>query len=612
MHCITHACTNCLQDENKERDDVNDGKVPLLKDNSFLKSEHLGLDEFNDVIANCENDHQLVARLRAKYNLPPMFILQSLRRAVASNKLDLLSHALRMNSLLPPDSFLRADDDYILQLLQKAVSLEEVEAFQSLLPHVKNPERAKTKMELQSLAILAAQFGSILAVHLLCVNYAVCLEQTIQGRSVFLEVARVSSDSLESALFDLLEMGIYVNTQEPDGNTALHVAAERGNLDIINLLLSHGACSSLINAQGKKAIDMNKAPGISSILKEASGSPMPHEASLYHAAEQSDVGFVHNILQQGIPVDSKWIHGRTALTAAVKVGNAKMVEFFLSKGASPIPLGCYWPELPIVHAIVNNHIEIALKLMRSTEVYFLKAMDIERKHIRNQLVFLLHYCARIGAITIANLILSSHYRIDPNTEFRDRLAPIHVACKHGQLSMVKLLVVHRTRQNLPSEIYCNTPLHYACFYGHTEVARFLLTQRPSVMVNCKNIQHETPLYCVLRCQLTPYEKNSFVREGSVIFLLSHGARLIKPGRRNCELKEFNLDVAAQRWPFVPVQSQKLIIVVRDEGRHISLASEARFAIRAGIQMPISEDVVSELGLPFRLQKYVLLRDWFSS
>ena len=571
------------------------------------------MEEFNNGIASCANDKQLASLIRHKYESPPGFILQSLRASVATKRLDLLGHALRMNTLLPPDSQFRADDDQILQLMQKAVTMEEMEAFRALLPHIQNPQTNKTKMELQSLAILAAQFGSILAVRLLCLNYAACLEQTIQGRSVFLEVVRAAHEddnSLESILSDFLEMGVYVNVQEPDGNTALHITAERGDLDAVKLLLSSGACSNIPNAEGKKAVDLGEGSELSLLLKQAALSPLPHEASLYHAAEKVDFKCIGRLLDQDIPIDSKWIHGRTALASAAKVGSIEMVNFLLSLGAAPIPLGCYWPELPIVHAMVNNHTDIALKLMKSTEDYFSKAMNIEQKHIKKQLVWLLHYCMQVGATNIANLILTSQCRIDPNTDFRDLLAPIHVACRYGQLSMVKLLLVHRCRADLPSEVYYNTPLHYACFYGQIEVAEFLIKQ-PGVSVNCKNIQHETPLYCVLRCQLTAYEKNSFVQEASVIFLLSNGANLIKPGRRKCELKEFNLDVGAQRWTFVPVQTQKLMMVLRDEGTRLSLASSARLAIRGAIQAPISQETVGEIGLPFRLQNYVLLRDWFS-
>lgn len=578
--------------------------------------EQISLDEFQIAITNCQNNQQLMNLLRTKYNLSPDFFIQILKKAITSLKPAALNHVLRLNSLLPVDSLLRADDAQILVLLQKSVTLGKMDAFLVLIPHIKNSEQYPTRIELQSLAILAAQFGNIEAARLLCLNFAVCLQQTIQGRSFFIEVIRSTSPEsktpLKSIIADFLDMGVNMNIQEPDGTTPLHVAVEKDDVDAVKLLLSSGACSSMKNAQGKTPLDVSKSKEMTTILKElAEDSIPPSEASLYSAAEQSDFVSVQKLLGKGIPVDTKWIHGKTALAAAAQVGDAKMVEYLLSEGASPIPLGCYWPDLPARIAMLNGHADIALMLMKSTEEYISKANEMEVKHIRTQLVSLLHHCCRVGAIRVAKMVLKSRAKINPNHEYRRHLAPIHVAAKYGQLRMVKLLINYRAKADQPTEIYCNMPLHYACFYGHINVAKFLLALQ-TVSVNCKNIQHETPLYCVLRCQLTPDEKNSFVREDSVIFLLSKSALLIKPGRRKCELKEFSLEVANQRWNFLPLQTQKLLMVLRDEGRHMSLASECRLTIRGSMQVPVNEETVGELGLPYRLQHYILLKDWFSA
>ena len=576
--------------------------------------DQITLDNFHSAIASCKNDKQLENHLCMKYNLPPEFLIHTLQKAVTSLKPEALNHVLRLNALLPVDSFLRAEDGQILVLLQKCVTLEKMDAFLILLPHITNPEQYPTRIELQSLVILAAQFGNIEAVRLLCLHYAVCLQQTMQGRSFFIETIRSSSEEthaqLKSVLSDFLDMGINVNIQEPDGTTPLHVAVEKDDIDTVKLLLSHGACPSIQNTQAKTPLDLSVSKQMSETLTESSSIP-PHEVSLYCAAELSDFDSMQNLLTKGIPVDTKWIHGKTALAAAAQVGNIKMVEFLLSEGASPIPLGCYWPDLPAMIAMLNGHVDIALMLMRSTEVYISKTNEMEVKHIKTQLVSLLHHCCCVGATHVARMVLQSRARIDPNLEYRRHLAPIHVAAKYGQLRMVKLLIRHRAKAHLLTEIYCNLPLHYACFYGHIDVAKFLLSL-PTVHVNCKNIQHETPLYCVLRCQLTPYEKNPFVRENSVIFLLSRSALLNKPGRLKCELKEFSLEVANQRWNFLPLQTQKLLMVLRDEGRQMSLASECRLTIRGAMQVPVNEETVSELGLPYRLQHYVLLKDWFST
>ena len=626
MHTLSHSLTHSLTCTHTHTTLTHSQPPPPVEepesdsDTEELEQicEQVSLEKFHHSIASCQNDRQLVDLLHTKYNIKAGFVYHALQKAMGSLKLTTLGHILRMNSYLPVDSLLRADDDQILMLLQRCVTVDRMDAFRVLLPHIANPSQYQVKTELQSLAILAAQFGNIEAVRLLCLNYPNCLLQTTPGRSVFVEVARSPalddlSTSLKQILLDFIEMGVNVNYQEPDGTTALHITVEKGDVEATELLLSHKACKSLENAQGKTPVDLSPTKELTVKLKEWSDSPTPAEVSLYHAAEKEDFDNLKKLLGKGVPINTKGLYGKTALSAAAQVGNLDIVSFLLSQGASPIPLGCYWPDLPAMIAMCREHADVALELMQSTEKYLAKASSEEIKHIKTQLVSLLYHCARVGAVAVANMVLKSQVKIDPNNEFRRHLAPIHVACKYGQLGMVKLLIRYKAKPDLPTEVYCNKPLHYAAFYGHIHICKYLLSYHPrTVVVNCKNIQHETPLYCVLRCQLTPEEKNSFVREGSMIFLLSAGAALIKPGRRKCELKGFNLEVAAQRWNFLPVQTHKLLMVLRDEGRGMSLASECRLVIRGAMQVPVNEETVSELGLPFRLQHYILLKDWFQT
>ena len=577
--------------------------------------EQITLEEFRHAIDQADADDQaLVDILRNRYGISTSFISHTLRKVSTTHKLKYLGHILRLNSLLPVDSFLRADNDQILILLHKTVTSGLMDAFCILLPHIQNPHHHRTKMELQSLSVVAAQVGRVSAVKLLCLNYPFCLEQTKHGRSVFVQVARASSCDktfcLAAILRDFVEMGVYVNTQEPDGCTALHVAIKRNDQEAVQFLLEEGACSMLPDGQGRTPLDMAEGAPMKALLKKVQSPPSPKEVSLYHAAEEGDQQLVEKLLLS-VPIDSKWVHGKTALAAAASVGNYKMVDHLLGLGASPIPLGCYWPDLPAMFAMSSGHVEVSHKLMQRTEDYLSDlAGPVERSHIKMQLVSLLHYCCRVGATGVANMVLNSCLKINPNTEFRYHLAPIHMAAKHGHLSTIKVLLDHRSDPTLPTEVYRNTPLHYACFYGHSHIAEFLLTLDP-VKINSMNIGHETSLFCVLKCQLTPHEKNNFVREESVCCLLRHSARLVKPGRRNCELQEFNMEMASQRWNFLPLQTQKLLVVFREEKQQPPcLAKKSRLAIREAMQCPINEDSVSNLGLPYRLQNYVLLKDWF--
>ncbi len=587
-------------------------------DTAQQKCDQITLDEFTSAVSTARNDKHLKDILWEKYSIPAQFILIAVHNALKGNKLDMLGRVLRLNSILPSDSLLRIDDETMLMYLHKAVSTNQMDAFRLLLQNIKDPIQFQAMTELQAIAILAAQFGNMMVVHLLCVNCPFCLKQTQQGTSVFIEIAKAKPQdpavSIASVYSDILEINsVYVNTQEPDGNTALHIVTERGDYKAVNVLLMYGACVCLPNAQGKTPLDIAKEkkaePEIIDRFEKLSKLQNPAQFSLYLAAINDDFENVQKLHDQGLPIDSRWIDGTTALAAVAKNGNKEMVTFLLSLGASPIPLGCYWPDLPAMIAMLEGHVEVALLLMKSTEDYLAKASYQESKHIKMQLVSLLHHCCRVGATQVARMVLQSRVRINPNTEFKKHRAPIHTAAKYGQLSMIKLLVVYKANLALKTEIFCNTALHYACFYGHLDVAQFLLTQK-NVLINCTNIQHETPLYCVLKRQLTPKEKNSYVREGSVIFLFRAGAFLRKPGRHKCELKQLSLQVAEQRWNFVPEQTIKLMLVLRDD--NMSLVSEARLAIRGGMKTQVNEETVTQLGLPFRLHEYILLKDWFST
>ncbi len=584
------------------------------------KCDEITQDEFTSAVSMAQNDKHLKDILWQQYGIPPQFILIAAHSALKSNKLEMLGRVLRLNSILPPDSSLRINDETMLMYLHKAVSINQMETFRLILQNIKDPIQFQAMAELQAIAILAAQFGNMTVVRLLCVNIPFCLKQTPQGKSVFIEIARAKPEdpsvSIASVYSDIMEVSsAYVNTQEPDGITALHVLASKEDYEAMDVLLMHGACVCLPNSQGNTALDIVKVkradPKIIDRFENLAKEQKPAEYSLYEAAISNDFHNVKKLYDQGVPIDTRWIKGTTALAAAAKEGKKEMVSFLLSLGASPIPVGCYWPDLPAMEAISGGHVETAIMLMKNTETYLSKASYYESKHIKMQLVLLLHHCCCVGDTEVAALVLNSQARINPNTEFKNELAPIHVAAMYGKLSIVKLLMMFKAKPDLPSEIFCNTALHYACFYGHLNVARFLLKQ-PKVSINCTNIQHETPLYCVLKKCLNPREKNSYVREDSVIFLIRAGGFLLKPGRQKCELNQLSLKVAEQRWSFVPEQTIKLLLVLRDEAVCSSLASEARLAIRGSIKSQVNEQIVTQLGLPFRLQEYILLKDWFST
>ena len=405
------------------------------------------------------------------------------------------------------------------------------------------------------------------------------------------------------------QASLYLAAEQADFES-LDRLAKRGHITATKLLVREGACVNLPNNLGETPISLGLSSCLEGVLLPPN-SPLPQQASLYLAAEQADFESLDRLAKR-VPVDSTWIHARTALSAASRKGHADMVRHLLSLGALPFPLGHVWPNLPVLHALRHGYAEVALTLVRhTTREQYARSTDVEQRHIRRQLELLLHHCAATGAVGIAQEILSSSLGVHPEVVL-DKLVPMHVACRYGQLEVVKLLLSYRANATAPAEVYGNTPLHYALFYGHTHVAEYLLTL-PSVHVNCTNNQQDTPLHCVLKCQLSQVEKSKFIRERSVIFLLRHGSTLQSKAKNkpSCSLEDFSLKNPGE-WTLIPEATQKLIIVVRDESEPLSLMASARLAVRGGLEMEFNEDVISKLGLPYRLQRYLLLKDRFPS
>lgn len=580
------------------------------QDSVYSKLQQTTLNEFQSIIVSARNNKQLEMLLEKKLNFSPMFVESALRRAMASKKLGLLKHTLEVNKLFPADCSLKVTDELLLQFVQKAITKHDQDSLECLLAYITTANLPSTESCLQNYAILAAHVGFLDAVLHLCSNFPSCLKQTDQGHSILLAVICSSSPEAYHIVADLLRLGVYPNVQEPCGNTALHHAVSLGKTEIVKLLLSSGACANFPNVKNERPIDLSRDTAVTCLLENYQ-SPHMSEVSLYYASKEGNMDAVKRMLNSGVPVDSVWIQGQTALSGAARRGERQMVEFLLSKGASPFPKGNVWPQLPVYHALDGGNPQIACRLISYVDLEYNNMNDSMRKHIRRQLIYVLQYCACMGPVSIADLILTSHYNINPNAVFnRDNQAPLHQACQHGRLDMVKLLINHGLDPCLPSRICCNTPFHYACFYGQTHVARYLLSAFPQqVSIDCENKQQETPLYCVLNGRLSSNE-TGFTRESGVIFLISQGAKLVKPGKTKCELAHFNLNYASAHWECIPFHTQKLIMVLRDEMQPYSLANLARFTVRASLSKPIGEDVIDSLNLPYRLTNYILLKDWF--
>ncbi|EGD79880.1 hypothetical protein PTSG_10164 [Salpingoeca rosetta] len=204
----------------------------------------------------------------------------------------------------------------------------------------------------------------------------------------------------------LLEHGAGVDNTDGYGFTPLHYASHRGFASIVKILLEHGA-------------DVNHAA-----LKDVAPHPqLQHQGRtpLFSACEQGRLDVVQALLDHGGDVHATDKYGQTPLMVAVHYKRVLPVLVLLAFGADPtIPDNS--GRTAVEEAVAGGDEQI-IKMVRAAAASRL----LHRSCVENDL-------------DAALALLDNN--TGPDTKNDQGSAPIHVACKHGSLAVVKALVDH--------------------------------------------------------------------------------------------------------------------------------------------------------------------------
>lgn len=119
----------------------------------------------------------------------------------------------------------------------------------------------------------------------------------------------------DDAVIELINTGFNINIKDKNGQTALHVAVEHGNLEIVRFLLNKGA---KVNVK-----DKSKRTSLAMIF----------------TSFEDDVNIINEIFRllvlNGADVDVRDSDGETLLMLACEDENVETVRFLLTAGANP-------------------------------------------------------------------------------------------------------------------------------------------------------------------------------------------------------------------------------------------------------------------------------------
>lgn len=151
--------------------------------------------------------------------------------------------------------------------------------------------------------------------------------------------AVAEGDAAHAALF--LEAGIDPSVKTPSGRTALWVATERRQLEVLKALLAGGVAPNDQNAprvEGGKSI-------------------------VFEAVDSGDAELVRALVEAGADAQRANDYGVPPLAEAARTGNLEMCRILLKAGADPnaAPGG-----FPLLYGPVNeNHLEVVQLLLAS-------------------------------------------------------------------------------------------------------------------------------------------------------------------------------------------------------------------------------------------------------
>jgi ankyrin repeat protein len=290
------------------------------------------------------------------------------------------------------------------------------------------------------------------------------------------------------AVRSMLKDGADVNSAQADGMTALHWAAQRGDVELAKTLLYAGANMKATTRVG----------GYTPLLI---------------ASKIGDAAMVETLTASGADANTATVNGTTALMFAAQAGNAEAVKALIAHGANVNAAEKVKGETALTFAAAYGRADVirVLTAKGADPKVTTKGMDLAafNKEEQERLLMFQQQAAqgrggepaqggRRGFNPNAKPGIDRQYNYTELVAYWGGVAPLHLAARQGQIEAVKALLEAGADVNQQAVGDKSTPIIVATINGQFDLAKYLLEKGADP--NLAQHNGVTPLYAALNCQ----------------------------------------------------------------------------------------------------------------
>ena len=305
----------------------------------------------------------------------------------------------------------------------------------------------------------------------------------------------------------LIEGGANPKIKNTNGDTILHVAAERGNDELVGYILEKGIFKShLRNREGMtpfhKAIENNNRESARILLESGanvSEKIKSGKMALHLAAESGDREILELLLEHGADITAKTKEGRDILQLVAERGNEELVEFVLTRGKdgfSPESLSIALQSVirnKSSHQIVELLVESGANPSMALEPA-LESGSIDMARLLLAKGADVNFATKNGATALHGAIAggdreSIEFLVDNGADVHrmadDGRVALQMAFDSGDRDLVEYLLRHGADINTSARDGRRV-LHKALERGDNEMFRFFLEQGADIKLPARN------------------------------------------------------------------------------------------------------------------------------